>query len=482
MKFNGLLRESAYINGEWVNSPDNTTLDVFNPATGEQIASVPNLGVEQAKQAIEAADAAFHQWKKRTAKERAAVMHRLYQLIVENADALAELLTTEQGKPLREAKGEVLSCASFFEWFGEEAKRTYGENIPSNSPTTRLMTIKQPVGVVSAITPWNFPISMIARKAAPAIAAGCAIVIKPAEDTPLCALALAALAEEAGVPAGVINVITTTTPVEVGHELCTNPIVKKVSFTGSTPVGKIILGLAASTVKKASMELGGNAPFIVFDDADLESAVAGAIASKYRNAGQTCICTNRIYVQDGIYAAFAQRYKEEVEKMQIGSGLENSTDIGPLINQAAIDKIDGMVQNAIAQGATLQSGGQVDEAGNLFYQPTLLANVTDEMDIAQAELFGPISTLFRFSSEEDVVASANNTQYGLSAYVYTRDIGRAWRMSEDLEFGMVGVNEAMISNELAPFGGVKESGVGREGSKHGMDDYMELKYICMGGI
>ena len=482
MQFNGLMRDACYINGEWVKGSNNGTLKVINPANGELVTEVPDLGVEEARLAIEAADRAFQLWKKRTAKERAAIMHRWFQLIVENADSLAELLTTEQGKPLREAKGEVLSCASFFEWFSEEAKRTYGENIPSNTLSTRLLTIKQPVGVVSAITPWNFPISMIARKAAPAIAAGCTIVIKPAEDTPLCALALAALAEQAGVPAGVINVITTTRPVDVGHEMCTNPLVRKVSFTGSTPVGKIILGLAAPTVKKASMELGGNAPFIVFDDADLDAAVTGAIASKYRNAGQTCICTNRIYVQDGIYDAFAKRYQAAVEALNIGSGFETSTDIGPLINRAAVTKIDGMVQHAVAQGATLASGGKVDQAGELFYQPTLLTQVTDEMDIAQAELFGPISTLFRFTTEDDVVKRANNTPYGLAAYVYTRDIGRVWRVSENLEYGMVGVNEGMISNELAPFGGVKESGIGREGSKHGIDDYMELKYICMGGI
>ncbi|RVU32241.1 MULTISPECIES: NAD-dependent succinate-semialdehyde dehydrogenase [Neptunomonas] len=482
MKFSELLKESAYINGQWVDAKCGGKMEVINPADGSYIASVPDLDVDDAKNAIAAAEVAFHSWKKTTAKARAAILRRWFDLITENADVLAELLTKEQGKPLREAKGEVLSCASFFEWFGEEAKRTYGENIPSNMGSTRLLTIKQPIGVVTAITPWNFPISMIARKAAPAIAAGCTIVIKPAEDTPLCALALAALAEEAGVPAGVINVVTTKRPIEVGRELCTNPIVKKVSFTGSTPVGKIILGMAAETVKKASMELGGNAPFIVFDDADLESAVAGAIASKYRNAGQTCICTNRFYIQAGIYDAFATRFKEEVEKLALGSGFDSSTDIGPLINNAAVDKIDGLVQRAVQEGAELKVGGQRDAAGERFYQPTLLANVTDEMEISQAELFGPISTLFSFEDEAEVIERANNTPFGLAAYVYTRDIGRVWRVSEDLEYGMVGVNEGLISNELAPFGGVKESGVGREGSKHGMDDYMELKYICMGGI
>lgn len=482
MSFAEFVKESAYINGEWVTAASQETMEVINPADGSYLAAVPDLGVEDAARAIEAAEVAFKSWKKTTAKERAVILRRWFELITENADALAELLTKEQGKPLREAKGEVLSCASFFEWYGEEAKRTYGETIPSNMGSTRLLTVKQPIGVVAAITPWNFPISMIARKAAPAIAAGCTIVIKPAEDTPLCALALAALAEQAGVPAGVINVITTKRPIEVGRELCTNPIVRKVSFTGSTPVGKIILGLSAQTVKKASMELGGNAPFIVFDDADLDAAVAGAIASKYRNAGQTCICTNRIYVQAGIYDEFVARYQAVVEGMTIGSGMDADTDIGPLINAAAVNKTEGLVKRALEEGAELKVGGDRHPAGDRFYQPTVLTNITEDMEIAQAELFSPISTIFKFEEESEVVERANNTPYGLAAYVYTRDIGRVWRVSEDLEYGMVGVNEGMISNELAPFGGVKESGVGREGSKHGMDDYMELKYICMGGI
>lgn len=482
MSFAEFVKESAYINGEWVTAASQETMEVINPADGSYLAAVPDLGVEDATRAIEAAEVAFKSWKKTTAKERAVILRRWFELITENADALAELLTQEQGKPLREAKGEVLSCASFFEWYGEEAKRTYGETIPSNMGSTRLLTVKQPIGVVAAITPWNFPISMIARKAAPAIAAGCTIVIKPAEDTPLCALALAALAEQAGVPAGVINVITTKRPIEVGRELCTNPIVRKVSFTGSTPVGKIILGMSAQTVKKASMELGGNAPFIVFDDADLDAAVAGAIASKYRNAGQTCICTNRIYVQAGIYDEFVARYQAVVEGMTIGSGMDADTDIGPLINAAAVNKTDGLVKRALEEGAELKVGGDRHPAGDRFYQPTVLTNITENMEIAQAELFSPISTVFKFEEESEVVERANNTPYGLAAYVYTRDVGRVWRVSEDLEYGMVGVNEGMISNELAPFGGVKESGVGREGSKHGMDDYMELKYICMGGI
>lgn len=482
MSFAEFVKESAYINGEWVTAASQETMEVINPADGSYLAAVPDLGVEDATRAIEAAEVAFKSWKKTTAKERAVILRRWFELITENADALAELLTKEQGKPLREAKGEVLSCASFFEWYGEEAKRTYGETIPSNMGSTRLLTVKQPIGVVAAITPWNFPISMIARKAAPAIAAGCTIVIKPAEDTPLCALALAALAEQAGVPAGVINVITTKRPIEVGRELCTNPIVRKVSFTGSTPVGKIILGMSAQTVKKASMELGGNAPFIVFDDADLDAAVAGAIASKYRNAGQTCICTNRIYVQAGIYDEFVARYQAVVEGMTIGSGMDADTDIGPLINAAAVNKTDGLVKRALEEGAELKVGGDRHPAGDRFYQPTVLTNITEDMEIAKAELFSPISTVFKFEEESEVVERANNTPYGLAAYVYTRDVGRVWRVSEDLEYGMVGVNEGMISNELAPFGGVKESGVGREGSKHGMDDYMELKYICMGGI
>ncbi|WP_255854359.1 NAD-dependent succinate-semialdehyde dehydrogenase [Marinobacterium rhizophilum] len=482
MHYSNLKREAAYINGAWVTADDGAVMAVINPADGKLIANVPDLGVASARAAIDAANVAFASWKHTTASARAALLRRWHGLIVEHVDELARLLTLEQGKPLREAKGEVLSAASFFEWYAEEAKRTYGENIPSNSPRTRLLTIKQPIGVVAAITPWNFPISMIARKAAPAIAAGCTIVIKPAEDTPLCALALAALAEEAGIPAGVINVVTTARPVDVGRELCTHPVVRKVSFTGSTPVGKVILGLAAQTVKKASMELGGNAPFIVFDDADLESAVAGALVSKYRNAGQTCICTNRIYVQSGLYERFVARYKQEVEKLRLGAGSDDSTDIGPLINDSAVAKIDGLVRQALEQGAVLNSGGHPALQGPRFYQPTLLTDVDESMEIAHAELFGPVSTVFRFDSEEEVIARANATPYGLAAYVYSRDIGRVWRVSEGLEFGMVGVNEGMISNELTPFGGVKESGLGREGSRHGIDDYLELKYICMGGI
>jgi len=481
MILNKLLRESAFINGKWISHSANK-LSVINPADGSLIAQVPDLGVSETKLAIEAADKAFRSWKETTAKQRSRVLYRWFQLIIENTDTLAELLTLEQGKPLREAKGEVLSCAYFFEWFSEEAKRTYGDNIPSNSTSTRLLTIKQPVGVVAAITPWNFPISMIARKAAPAIAAGCSIVIKPAEDTPLCALALAALAEQAGVPAGVINVVTTADAASVGHELCTHPLVRKVSFTGSTGVGKKIMALTASTVKKTSMELGGNAPFIVFDDADIEQAVAGAIGSKYRNAGQTCICTNRIFVQHTIYDRFIERYQQAVESLKVGSGLDQETEIGPLINEAAVNKVDQLVREALEEGASLISGGAAHPAGPRFYQPTLLGDLDDNMAISQAEIFGPVSTVFSFKDEQEVVERANNTPYGLAAYLYTRDIGRVWRVSEALEYGMVGINEGMISNEMTPFGGVKESGIGREGSYHGMDDYMELKYLCMGGI
>lgn len=482
MSFNKFVNESAYINGKWVQASSGGGMNIMNPADGSRLANVPDLGVEEAKLAILAAEHAFKSWKKTTAKDRAVLLRKWFDLIVENAEDLAELLTKEQGKPLREAKGEVLSCASFFEWFGEEAKRAYGETIPSNMSSTRLLTIKQPVGVVAAITPWNFPISMIARKAAPAIAAGCTIVIKPAEDTPLCALALAQLAEKAGIPPGVINVITTKRPIEVGRELCTNPIVRKVSFTGSTPVGKIILGLSAETVKKASMELGGNAPFIVFNDADIDQAVAGAMATKYRNAGQTCICTNRIYVQSDIYDKFVERFETEVSGLKVGVGDCDDTDIGPLINKAAVEKADSLVGRAIEQGAELKVGGKPHSFGDCFYSPTLITNVSDQMEIAQAELFSPISTIFRFETEQEVITRANNTPFGLAAYVYTRDIGRVWRVSEDLEYGMVGINEGMISNEVAPFGGVKESGLGREGSKHGLDDYMEIKYICMGSI
>jgi succinate-semialdehyde dehydrogenase/glutarate-semialdehyde dehydrogenase len=438
------------------------------------------MGKQDAEIAVVAAHNAFLDWRKTTAKHRSVLLKKWFDLIVENADALAKLLTTEQGKPYKEAYGEVMYGASFIEWFAEEAKRVYGDIIPSANPNNRYMTIKQPVGVVTAITPWNFPVAMITRKVGPALAAGCTVVVKPGEDTPLCALAMAALAEQAGIPKGVINVVTTSRPAEIGDVLCQHPLVRKVSFTGSTPVGKLILRQAADTVKKVSLELGGNAPFIVFDDADIEKAVQGALISKYRNAGQTCVCTNRLYIHDAIYDQFIDRYTQAVNELVIGDGLSEHSDIGPLINQKAVDKVDDLVTKAVEQGAKLTLGGRVSDVGAQFYLPTILTDVTEQMDIAHQELFGPVSTIFRFSDEDDVIRRANDTPFGLAAYFYTQNHSRVWRVGEALEYGIVGINEGIISTEVAPFGGVKESGCGREGSKYGIDDYLEIKYLCHG--
>ena len=482
MQSSELVKNQAYVDGQWVSAASGKTLDVLNPATGEKVGEVPDLSAAEASAAVEAADRAFASWKKTTAKQRCALLRRWYELLMENQEALAQLLTAEQGKPLSEARGEVAYGASFAEWFAEEAKRTYGEHIPSPSPTSRLVTILQPVGVVAAITPWNFPVAMITRKIAPALAAGCTVVLKPAEDTPLCALALAELAERAGFPAGVINIVTTADPAAVGDTLTAHPLVRKVSFTGSTPVGKHILRQAADTVKKVSMELGGNAPFIIFDDADLDEAIKGVLISKYRNAGQTCVCTNRIYVQRGVQDEFVKRFSAAVAGLRVGKGIDATTEIGPLINTKAIERVESVVKQALDQGARLLSGGQRHEAGELFFQPTLLGQVNEQMDIANQELFGPISTLFVFDEEEEVIERANATPFGLAAYFYTRDIGRCWRVAEGLEYGMVGINEGIISNEVTPFGGIKESGMGREGSRHGINDYLEIKYICMGGV
>ena len=477
-----IIRTQAYIDGQWVSAASGRTLAVTNPATGEHLADVPDMSAAEASAAVEAADRAFASWKKSTAKSRAQLLRRWYELIMENQEALAQLMTAEQGKPLAESRGEVAYGASFAEWFGEEAKRAYGEQIPSPSPSSRLVTIRQPVGVVAAITPWNFPVAMITRKVAPALAAGCTVVLKPAEDTPLCALALMALAEEAGFPAGVINMVTTADPIAVGDTLTAHPLVRKVSFTGSTPVGKHILHQAADTVKKVSLELGGNAPFIVFDDADLEAAARGALVSKYRNAGQTCVCTNRIYVQRSVMDAFVARFTEQVAALKVGRGDQDGVEIGPLINRKAIERVEQVVDAAVAEGAELLLGGGRSEVGELFYRPTLLGGVDEKMAIANQELFGPISTLFVFDDEEEVIRRANATPFGLAAYFYSRDIGRCWRVAEGLEYGMVGIHECIISNEVAPFGGVKESGTGREGSRHGIEDYLEIKYLCMGGI
>ncbi|MEX6725995.1 NAD-dependent succinate-semialdehyde dehydrogenase [Parapedomonas caeni] len=470
----------AYIDGRWVDGTRH--FPVTNPATGAVLTEVPDLGADETRAAIDAAQAAFPGWAARTAKDRSVILRRWFDLMIANADALAALMTAEQGKPLAEARGEVVYGASFIEWFAEEAKRAYGETIPTTVGTKRYLTIRQPVGVVAAITPWNFPIAMITRKAGPALAAGCTVVIKPPAETPLCALALARLGEQAGLPAGVLNVVTTTNSRAVGGELCASPHVKALSFTGSTEVGKILYRQCADTVKKLGLELGGNAPLIVFDDADLDQAVEGALASKYRNAGQTCVCANRFLVQAGIHDAFAARLAEKVKAMKVGPGDQPGVAVGPLINAEAIDKVDGMVAEAVAAGATVVTGGKRAALGGLFYEPTVLANVTPAMTVVTEEIFGPVAPLVRFDTEADAIRLANATQYGLAAYVFTRDISRVIRVSEALEYGMVAVNEGILSTEVAPFGGVKESGLGREGGQEGLHEYLETKYICLGGI
>ncbi|MDK9558002.1 NAD-dependent succinate-semialdehyde dehydrogenase [Marinobacter sp. M216] len=479
-----LVRESAYINGEWVQARSGNRLPVTNPANGEHLAYVPDMGAEDARIAIQAAEGAWQEWRDRTAKERAGILRRWFDLVMQNQEDLARLMTAEQGKPLAEARGEVGYGGSFIEWFGEEAKRAYGDTIPGHGRDKRILVIKQPIGVVAAITPWNFPVAMITRKVAPALAAGCPVVVKPAEDTPLCALALAALAEEAGVPPGIFNIITCSKDhaPAVGKELTTNPVVRKVSFTGSTPVGKLLMSQASGTVKKVSLELGGNAPFIVFDDADLDAAVAGLMASKYRNTGQTCVCANRIYVQDGVYEAFVEKLKEAVSKMVVGAGLEGETQQGPLINEAALDKVKRHIADATAKGAKVVLGGKAHALGGTFFEPTILTDVSQDMLVASEETFGPVAPLFRFDTEEQAIAMANDSEFGLAAYFYSNDIRRIWHVAEALETGMIGINDGIISTEAAPFGGVKESGLGREGSRYGLDEFMELKYLCLGGM
>ncbi|WP_079435172.1 NAD-dependent succinate-semialdehyde dehydrogenase [Zoogloea sp. LCSB751] len=481
LKDNSLLRRQAFIDGEWVAAAGGETHPVVNPSTGAEIARVPDMGADETQRAIDAAARALPAWRARSAKDRAGLLRRWYELIMANQDDLALLMTCEQGKPLAEARGEVAYGASFVEWFAEEGKRVYGETIPAPTPDKRLLAIRQPVGVTVAITPWNFPIAMITRKVAPALAAGCTSVVKPAEATPLCALALAELAQRAGIPAGVLNIVTTARPAVVGGVLTASPVVRKLSFTGSTPVGKRLMAQCADTVKRLSLELGGNAPFIVFDDADLDAAVAGAIASKYRNAGQTCVCANRILVQDGIYDAFAARLAEAAAALQVDDGLAAGAQVGPLINAAALEKVESLVGDALAKGARVVTGGARHPRGGWFYTPTVLAGITADMRIAREEIFGPVAPLFRFKTDDEAIALANDTPYGLAAYFYSRDIHRVWRVAEALEYGMVGINEGLISNEMAPFGGVKESGVGREGSRHGIDEYLEIKYLCMGG-
>ncbi len=481
LKDSALFREACYINGEWVGAGSNETMDVTNPATGEVLGTVPRLGVEETRRAIEAANDAWPAWRARTAKDRAAILRRWYELMVDNQDDLARMMTAEQGKPLKESMGEILYAASFIEWFAEEGKRVYGDTIPQHAPGKRIVVTKEPVGVCAAITPWNFPAAMITRKAGPALAAGCTMVLKPASATPYSALALAELGERAGLPAGVFSVVTGSSGA-IGGELTSNPLVRKLTFTGSTEIGKLLLEQCAGTVKKTSMELGGNAPFIVFDDADLDEAVAGAMASKFRNTGQTCVCANRLLVQDGVYETFSKRLTEEVEKMKIGDGLAGETDQGPLIDMAAVEKVEEHIGDAVTKGAKLVTGGVRHDLGGTFFEPTVLTNVTTEMKVTREETFGPVAPLYRFETEEQALAMANDTEFGLAAYFYSRDIGRIWRVMEGLEYGIVGVNEGIISTEVAPFGGMKESGVGREGSKYGIEDFLEVKYGLIGGI
>jgi succinate-semialdehyde dehydrogenase/glutarate-semialdehyde dehydrogenase len=476
-----LFRQSCYVDGAWVNARGGATLNVDNPATGEIVGTVPKFGATETRDAIESANRAFLEWRKKTAKERAAVLRRWFDLMLANQEDLARLMTTEQGKPLTESRGEVAYAGAFLEWFGEEAKRVYGDTIPGHQPDKRIVVIKQPIGVTACITPWNFPLAMITRKVGPAIAAGCTVVVKPASQTPFSALALAELAERAGLPKGVFNVVTGSAG-EIGGELTANPIVKKLSFTGSTEVGKVLMAQCAATVKKLSLELGGNAPFIVFDDADLDAAVEGAIASKYRNTGQTCVCVNRIYVQDGVYDAFAAKLAESVKKLKPAPGLEPGATQGPLIDDKAVAKVEEHIQDALSKGARVVVGGHRHALGGRFFEPTVLADVTPTALMAREETFGPVAPLFRFKTEEEALARANDTEFGLAAYFYARDIGRVWRVAEGLESGMVGINTGLISTEVAPFGGVKESGLGREGSKYGIEEFLEVKYLCLGGI
>jgi succinate-semialdehyde dehydrogenase/glutarate-semialdehyde dehydrogenase len=481
LKDPSLFRQQCYINGKWVDADSGKTIEVNNPATGEILGTVPSLGAAETRRAIEAANAAWPAWRKKTAKERANILRKWFNLMMENQDDLGMLMTAEQGKPLAEAKGEIAYGASFVEWFAEEAKRVYGDTIPQHQADKRIVVIKEPIGVVAAITPWNFPNAMITRKCAPALAAGCPVVIKPASQTPFSATALAELAHRAGIPAGVLNVVTGSATA-IGGEMTANPIVRKLSFTGSTEIGKLLMQQCAGTVKKVSLELGGNAPFIVFNDADLEAAVEGAIASKYRHPGQTCVCANRLLVQDGVYDKFAEMLTVAVGKLKVGDGLKGETSQGPLIDMKAVAKVEEHIADAVKKGAKVIAGGKRHELGGSFFQPTVLANVNTQMAVAREETFGPVAPLFRFSTDEEAVQMANDTEFGLAAYFFSRDLGRVWRTAEQLEYGIVGINTGIISTEVAPFGGVKESGIGREGSKYGIEDFLEIKYLCMGGI
>ncbi|MBM3485404.1 MAG: NADP-dependent succinate-semialdehyde dehydrogenase [Alphaproteobacteria bacterium] len=476
-----LFRESCYIDGAWVGSGANRTIDVTNPATGRKLGTVPKLGPAETRAAIEAANRAFPAWRARTAKERARIIRSWADLMIANQDDLAVMMTAEQGKPLAESKGEIAYAASFLEWFAEEGKRVYGDTIPSFAPGKRILVTKEPIGVCAAITPWNFPAAMITRKVGPALAAGCTMVLKPATATPYSALALAELGERAGLPRGVFSVVTGGSG-DIGGEMTANPIVRKLTFTGSTEVGKVLMQQCAGTIKKLSLELGGNAPFIVFDDADLDAAVQGAIASKYRNTGQTCVCANRLLVQDGVYEAFTEKLKAAVAALKVGDGLKGETQQGPLIDMAAVEKVEEHIGDAVAKGARVVMGGRRHTLGGTFYEPTILTGVTTDMKVTKEETFGPVAPLYRFKTEDEAIRMANDTEFGLASYFYSRDMGRIWRVMEKLEYGIVGINEGIISTEVAPFGGVKESGLGREGSKYGIEDYLEIKYALIGGI
>ena len=479
LKDPSLFKQQCYLNGEWVSGTDTT--EVTNPATGEVIGHVPKLGQAEAAKAIADANAAWPAWRKKTAKERATILKKWFDLMIANADDLALIMTSEQGKPLAEAKGEIMYAASFIEWFAEEGKRIYGDTIPTHAGDKRIMVTKEPIGVCVAITPWNFPSAMITRKAGPALAAGCPMIVRPADLTPFSALALAELAQRAGIPGGVFQVITGRSTL-IGAEFTTNPTVRKLSFTGSTEVGRKLIEQCAPTVKKVSMELGGNAPFIVFNDADLDAAVEGAIASKYRNAGQTCVCANRLYVQSGVYDAFAQKLADAVGQLHVGNGVDAGVTTGPMIDEKAVEKVEEHIADAVAKGASIKMGGKRHSLGHSFFEPTILTNVTQDMAVAKEETFGPLAPLFKFESEDEVIGYANDTEFGLASYFYSRDIGRISLVSEALEYGMVGVNTGLISNEIAPFGGVKQSGLGREGSKYGIEDYLVIKYTCLAGL
>ncbi|MDN8291641.1 NAD-dependent succinate-semialdehyde dehydrogenase [Acinetobacter baumannii] len=476
-----LFRQQAFVAGKWCDADHQQTSEILNPATLEVIGTVPNMGKAEAERAIEAAKEAWPLWKNKTAKDRSIILKKWFDLIISNADELAFILTSEQGKPLAEAKGEILYAASFIEWFAEEAKRVYGDIIPSPYPDARIVVNKQSIGVVAAITPWNFPAAMITRKVAPALAAGCPCIVKPAPETPFTALALVDLAVQAGVPAEIFSVITGDA-VHIGDAIFESDVVRKFTFTGSTPVGKMLLERSAKNLKKVSLELGGNAPFIVFDDADLEAAIEGALIAKFRNAGQTCVCVNRFLVQAGIYEKFIAALSQKIQNFNIGNGLEARHDIGPLINANAVKKVEAHIQDALDKNGRLVVGGKRHTAGELFFEPTLIADVTADMDVATQETFGPLAAVFKFETEQQAVEMANATEFGLAAYCYTKDLGRAWRMSEQLEYGMVGINKGLISNEVAPFGGIKQSGLGREGSKYGIEDYLEIKYTLFGGL